>query len=146
MIDVKAGIRTAFFTALSGHLSYNSVAVPVSDDMKPINNTAPNYVILATQGGTQKNTFSGWASWETINIDVISKVSITTGKLVLDNIVGQILEIICPSVTRTGIAQQPGLSINNVRLEEDHYLPLSLNASNTVQRRILTFKMYVSQL
>lgn len=146
MIDVKAGIRTAFFAALNGRLSYNSVAVPVSDDMKPINNTGPNYVILATQGGTQKNTFSGWASWETINIDVISKVSITTGKLVLDNIVGQILEIICPSVTRTGIAQQPGLSINNVRLEEDHYLPLSLNASNTVQRRILTFKMYVSQL
>lgn len=146
MIDVKLGVRTAFFQALNGNLTYNSVPVPVSDDIKPFGSTSPIYVILASQSGAEKNTFSGWASDENIDLDIIFKASTQASKQPLDLVAAQILNLICPSVTASGLAPQPGMQFLNVKLQSDRYLSLALNASNTVERRILTFKLYVAQL
>lgn len=146
MIDVKLGVRKAFYEALNGNLLYNAVQVPVSDDIKPTGNTSPIYVILATQTGAEKNTFSGWASDETIDLDIIFKASTQASKQPLDLVAAMIIEIICPTITTSGLPAQPGMQFLNVKLQSDRYLSLALNASNTVERRILTFKLYVSQL
>lgn len=145
MIDVKQCVRTAFFQALTGELSYNTVAVPIVDGLKDPSD-ATLYVILAGQSGAQKNTFTGWASEESIDLDIISKTDSRGAKEPLDQVAGQILAIICPAVDRSGIVPQPGLQIINVRLDGDRELALSLNSSNTVTRRLLTFKMLVAQI
>jgi hypothetical protein len=145
MIDVKQAVRTAFFQALDGNLQYQSVAVPIADGLKPPTE-ATLYVILGSQSGVPKNTFNGWASEESIDLDIISKTDSRGAKEPLDQVAGQILAIICPAVDRSGIVPQAHVQIINVRLDRDQELALSLNSSNTVTRRLLTFKMYVAQL
>jgi HK97 gp10 family phage protein len=83
---------------------------------------------------------------ENIDLDIIFKASTQASKQPLDLVAAQILNLICPSVTASGLAPQPGMQFLNVKLQSDRYLSLALNASNTVERRILTFKLYVAQL
>lgn len=146
MIDVKQGVRTAFFQALNGHLTYNAIPVPINDELKAPNSTANLWVVLASQAGAEHNTFSGWASDETIDLDIVLKTSAQGAKEPLDQVAGQIFQLICPTVQTNGLPPQAGLQFLNVRLLADRYIPLSLNSSNTVIRRILTFKLYVAQL
>lgn len=147
MIDVKQPVRTAFFLALNGHLSYNSENVPVSDDMIPSAYAKQKvYVLLSSQTSNPKNTFSGWASEETIDLDIIYKASAYGAKEPLDQVAGQIMAILNPSITVNGLSAQPGVQFLNVIVKADRYLPLSLNQSNTLERRILTYSVYVSQL
>lgn len=144
MIDVKQGVRTAFFNALNGNLTYQATPVPISDEVEVTGNAAL-YVLIGYQSGVQKNTFDGFASEESLVLDIISKTTDLGAKEPLDQVAGQILAIICPSRPINGLGRQGGIQIINVRLDDDRYLSLSLNASNTMVRRLLTFKMYVSQ-
>lgn len=145
MIDVKSGLRKAYFDLLSGQLTYNGVQVPVSDDM--VGPTAPGslYVILAAQDGIDAPYFSGFSSWERINIDIISKTTVRASKQPLDMVAAQIFALVCPTPEMHGLADQPGMQINAVRFESDKYLSLTVNSSNTVERRILTFKQFIAQ-
>lgn len=146
MLEVSSLVRKAFYQALNGNLTFNSAPVPVSDDIKPVGNTSPIWVVLGSQTSSPKNTFNGWASDETIDLDIVYKTSTSSGKLQLDLIAGQILRIIWPTITTNGLPAQTGVQFLNVILSANRYIQLSLNSSNTVERRILTFKLYVAQL
>lgn len=145
MIDVKQGLRRAYFQALNNYLSYNGVLVPVSDEMTAIASSATLYVVITGQSGSQENTQQTWRSVEQINLDIVSKGAISTSKSPVDEVAGQILSILFPSRTENGLIQQPGIEINEVRLEDDRYLSLSLGNTNSNLRRILTFEQHILQ-
>lgn len=146
MIDASIGVRTAFFQALDGRLVFNDNIVPVGDDMKPLQSSSPIWVILGSQTKSPKQQANGWAEDCTIDLDIVYKTSTATGKKSLDLIAAQILAIILPYPPGAiGIPSQPGLQFLNLVLSADRYISLALNSSNSVERRILTFKLYVSQ-
>jgi hypothetical protein len=145
MIDVAAGVRTAFFQALNGLLTYSGAVVPVSDGSQSIPATTAMYVILGNQSSAQRNTFNGWATDETIDLDIIYKTATQGSRLPLDQVANQILEILLPTINTTALPVQEGLQFLNVVLSTNRYISLALNSSNTVERRILTFKLYVAQ-
>lgn len=145
MIDTKKLIRQAYFAALNGSLSYNGVNVPVSDDMLPAGSSATIYVILASQSMSKENTQQSWGGVEMIDLDIVYKAQTRASKEPLDDVAGQILAILFPSPGQTSLAPGAGIQINCPRLESDRYLTLSLNSSNSVERRILTFKQHVLQ-
>ncbi len=148
MIDVEKKLRTAYYNALNGQLTYGGNPVPVGDEMEPFAATSSLYVILAAQSGAFDNTFSSWGSIEEFNIDIVNKTSSRNSKAPVDDVASQILAILFPDPTHkgtTGLADQPGMQINCVYLYASRYIPLSLNNSNVVMRRILTFKQKVLQ-
>lgn len=145
MIDVKTGVRTAFFQALNGALSFNGVPVPIGDELAPPDTSVSLYVLLATQGGSQQNVFSAFASWETIDLDIVSKATGRTSKAPIDAIAGQILAILFPTPQTCSLPQQAGMNMLCAVLQGDRTIPLSLNASNSVTRRVMTFRLHVSQ-
>lgn len=151
MIDVKKPLRTAYFQLLSGQLTYNGTDVTVSDEITPPGALSGLYVILASQSGSNQDTFDGNASWELIDLDIVAKASIYTSKEPLDSIAGQILDLLFPYNAVPGTAavcalpDQAGVQILSVRLERDRYLTFGLNTANSVIRRILTFKQYIAQ-
>lgn len=145
MIDVKMPVRKAFFQALNNNITYNATPIQVADGMRTNITPLGLYVILAGQTGTPRNTFSGWASDETIDIDILYKTADNNAKSVLDGVADQMLRLLLPSVTTNGLPTQAGCQFLNLVLQSDRDLTLSLNPSNTLGRRLLTFKLYVAQ-
>lgn len=145
MIDVKKPVRKAYYELLNGALSYNATNVPVSDDAKKLADTASLYVILSNQSGVDAGTMHSFDSSEDIVIDIVHKGSSRVNKEVVDNVASQILNLVLPLPSTDGLPLQMGVQINCVRLSDDRYITLALNNSNSVVRRLLTFKQRVRQ-
>src|SRR5881628_3167605 len=145
MIDVKKPIRKAYYELLNGALSYGSANVPVSDDVKKLADTASVYVILSNQTGSDSGTMQSFDSDETIVLDIVYKGSSRVNKEVVDNVASQIFNLVLPRPGEDGLPQQMGVQINCVRVSGDEYLTMSLNNSNSVVRRLITFKQHVRQ-
>lgn len=148
MIDVKQAVRKSFYQLLNGQLTFGGNPVPISEGMKIPGNISPIYVILDGQTSAPKYVFNGWASDETIDLDINFKAGAAVARSTLDQIAGQILALLYPDPANTGLyglPAQPGVQFLNLVVNADRDLSLSLNASNTLGRRILTFKLYVAQ-
>lgn len=148
MIDTIEALRTAYFKALDGQLTYNGQPVPISDEITPAGDIPDLYVIIASQSTVEENTFQSWGELQSINLDIVNKTTARNSKQPCDRIAGQILSILFPDSNdkgKSGLPVQPGIQINSPRLSGSTYLSLSLNSSNTVMRRILTFKQHILQ-
>jgi hypothetical protein len=147
MIDASQPLRTAYYQLLNGNLLYNNINVPVSDDLKKLQDSGSSvYVLLSTQDSTDANTMQSWDSEESIVLDIVFKASARSNKQVVDNVAGQILGILFPSPGGpSALPRQTGIQINCVRLDSSSYLTLSLGQAGTLVRRLLTFKQHVRQ-
>jgi hypothetical protein len=145
MIDVKQPVRKAYFDLLFGSLLYNSNPIPVVDDVKNLGDAATVYTILSNQNGVNAGTFQTFDSVESIVLDIVYKAQSRVNKEVVDSIAGQIFNLVLPAPNITGLASPPGTQINCVELSDDRYMPAMFNGSNTVVRRLLTFKQKVRQ-
>lgn len=145
MIDVKKPVRKAYYELLNGALSYGSANVPVSDDVKKLADTTAVYVILSNQTGADAGTMQSFDSDENIVLDIVYKGSSRVNKEIVDDVASQILNLVLPRPGEDGLPQQMGVQINCVRVSGDEYLTMSLNSSNSVVRRLLTFKQHVRQ-
>lgn len=146
MIDVKLNVRKAFYNLLStAPLSYQGNYVPVVDEIKALSDNSDPWVIMSTQTGTDASTFQTFDSDETIILDIVHKAGARTNKAVVDNVAGQILNLVIPAPGYNGLLPDASIQINCVRLMDDKYMSYALNTSNSVMRRLLTYKMRVRQ-
>lgn len=145
MIDVKQPVRKSYYDLLNGALSFGGNPVPVVDDVKQLGDASMIYVIMANQTGADASTFQTFDSEETIILDIVYKAGARASKEVVDNIAGQIFGLVLPAPGVTGLVSGPGVQINCVKKSDDRYLPLTLNSSNSVVRRLLTFTQHVRQ-
>lgn len=145
MIDVKQPLRTAYYSLLNGALTYNTVNVPVVDDVLRLNDPAQVYVLLSNQSGSDSSTFQTFDSEETMTLDIVFKAGVRANKQVVDNIAGQIMALLLPAPGFNNLPPQIGVQFDCVRLNDDRYITLALNSSNTVVRRLLTFKHHIRQ-
>lgn len=145
MIDVKLPVRKAFYDLLMGHLTYNANLVPVVDDTKNLGDNSTMYVLLSNQTGSDTSSFQTFDTNETLVLDVVFKAASRPSKEAVDNIVAQILPLVLPAPGTNGLQPSASVQINCVKVDSDQYLTLQLNSSNSVVRRLVTFKMRVRQ-
>lgn len=145
MIDIKLPIRKAYYDLLIGALSINANLIPVIDDMKNLGDSSTMWVLLSNQAGAPANTFQTFDSMETIVLDIVFKAGARANKEVVDNIAAQIIPLVITAPGSNGLIPGPEIQINCVELQADTYLTLALNTSNSVVRRLLTFKQRVRQ-
>lgn len=145
MIDVKQPLRKAYYDLLNGTLVNGGNPVPISDDVKKLSDSSTVYVILSNQSGTDSSTFQTFDSDETIVLDIVFKSGARVNKDVVDGIAGQIVSAVLPVPGYNGLITDPGIQVNCVRKTDDRYLTLSLNSSNSVTRRLITFSQHVRQ-
>lgn len=145
MIDVKYPLRKSYYEVLNGNLLYNSVGVPVSDDLKKLQDSGLNvYVLLSTQSGSDTGTMQSFDSWENIDVDIIYKAA-RSSKQPVDMIAGQILGIILPAPGIDGLPRQTGIHISCVQLQRDQDIPAILGQTLMITRRVLTFRQRIRQ-
>lgn len=145
MIDVKLPIRKAFYDLLSAALTLNTNLIPVVDDAKNLGDASMTYVLLSNQAGAPANTFQTFGSMETIVLDIVAKAGARTNKEIADLVASQIIPLVITGPGSNGLIPGPQIQINCVELSDDRYLTLAMNSSNAVVRRLLTFKMRVTQ-
>src|SRR5580698_5295036 len=102
MIDVKTPLRTAYYSLLNGALTYNSVEVPVSSDVTKLDASVSLYVLLTQQNGVDKNYFQGFSSDEEMQIEIICKATGRPNKEAVDDVAGQIFNLVQPTPKTCG--------------------------------------------
>ncbi len=143
MIDVKGPLRTSYYTLLNGALTFNAVAVPVSDSVEKLTDTSDLYVLLTQQNGNSQNTQDSWDSEETMLVDIVARGT-RVSKATLDNIANQIFALLFPTKHGRSLSGT-GITVANLRVTDDRYLIFTTTGGKNVQRRLITFTQLVSQ-
>lgn len=145
MNDPHIAFRMAVFQAINGQLiDLASAAVTVYDEKVEDGNNN-TYVILSTQTGTMRGTFSGFLHDSTLLIQIITKQQEAVSKDVLDNISQQITNILMPDPVHNGLVQQPGFLINCLYCESVNYGDVKLSNTKSEIKKLLRFKAVICQ-
>lgn len=145
MIEVNRLFRKAAFEALSGNLTYEGGQVPVYDE-KLGAETNNIYVLLQSQSTTNSNTFSSFATAGTLVIQVVHKSWDGVTKDVIENITGQILQILFPTPQSSGFVTQIGLQIINANLRTTSSGVAALPSNKYNVYYFLTIGAYLREL
>lgn len=142
MNDTSYIVRKAFYEALNGNLEYNSVNVPVYDEVSV--NAPNNYVILSTQTSSDTDTLNSFQNDATILVDIVSKQGASVRKDVVDNIANQVFLILKPSPQTNGLPLQEGFQLGCLKVRSDNHLPLTVQGE-TILRRLIRFSLKINQ-
>lgn len=144
MRDFNKPLRKAMYELLNGNLTYGSAIVPVYDQKVKKGEDNINYVIVAGISSNDNSTFHNWSRNMSIILDVITKTADTSNTNTADNITGQILALLMPTITNNGLVQA-NFQYINCQLDTDRYLDLQLNPTTVMVRRLLTFSLTANQ-
>lgn len=145
MIDVQYPLRKSYYEVLNGNLLYNGMGVPVSDDIKKLQDTGSNiYVLLSTQSGSDTGTMQSFDSWENIDIDIVFKAA-RSNKQVVDMVASQVMNAILPAPGIDGLPRQTGVHISCVQLQRSQEIPAIMGQTLMITRRVLTFRQRIRQ-
>ena len=142
MKDCSNSVRTIYVNALNGYLSYNSKDVPVYGQ-DPFRTLPQNYVIISSITEQASNTNDSFGNIVSVDIDIFSEQYRINDLSVVDNIAGQILNILIPITNIAGFDDND-FEIFPIERTNSVYLPL-YNGDNYVARKIITINNLVNQ-
>lgn len=142
MKDGSNSVRTIYVSALNGNISYNGQDVPVYGQT-PFRTTPKNYVVISSITETAINTNQSFGNNVDVVIDIFSEQYRTYENSVVDNIAGQILNILIPDTAVDGF-DDADFEVFPTARTSSTYLPLQ-NGDNFVARKIITISNLVNQ-
>lgn len=143
MKDIGKVIRTAIVTALDGNITYNSINVGIFDEAPTEAQTQP-YIILSTQTESDASNNARFVTEGSILLDIVTIQGASVTKEIAENISDQILDILQPTVTTTGLTLQTGFSLTYFRKESATYLHATTNTSQML-RKVLRFAFRIQE-
>jgi hypothetical protein len=93
MKDCSNSVRSIYVAKLNGFLSYNDKDVPVYGQT-PFRTTPQNYVVISGISEIANNTNDSFDNIVTVDIDIFSEQYRINDLSVVDNIAGQILNLL----------------------------------------------------
>ncbi len=142
MKDCSNNVRTIYVNALNGNLSYNGKDVPVYGQT-PFRTTPQNYVVISSITETAVNTNHNFGNEVDVVVDIFSEQYRIYDNSVVDNIAGQILNILIPDPGVNGFSDTDFEVFPMARINSS-YLPLQ-NGDNFVARKLITISNLVNE-
>lgn len=142
MKDAANSVRTIYVNALNGNIIFNGVDVPVYGQT-PFRTTPKNYIVISSITETANNNNQYFGNNVDVVIDIFSEQYRTYENSVVDNIAGQILNILIPDTAVDGFSDADFEVFPTARTSST-YLPLQ-NGDNFVARKIITISNLVNQ-
>ena len=142
MKDCSNSVRTIYINALNGNLSYNGKDVPVYGQ-NPFRTLPQNYVIISSITEQANNTNDSFGNIVSVDIDIFSEQYRVNDLSVVDNIAGQILNLLIPDTHIDGFSDSDFI-VYPMSRTNSLYLPL-YNGDNYVARKIITINNLVNQ-
>jgi hypothetical protein len=94
MKDIGASIRAIYSALLTG-ITYGGAGVPFYDE-EPLVSTPDHYIVLLGITQIPDNNDQHFVSNAIVTLDIVSKANMQISRAAVDNISGQILEILLP--------------------------------------------------
>jgi len=142
MKDSSNSVRTIYVNALNGNISYNGKDVPVYGQ-DPFKTLPQNYVIISSITEQANNTNHTFQNIVSVDIDIFSEQYRVNDLSVVDDISGQILNILIPDTAIDGFSDS-NFVVYPMSRTNSLYLPL-YNGDNYVARKIITINNLVNQ-
>lgn len=142
MKDCSNNIRTIYVNALNGNIFFNGVDVPVYGQT-PFRTTPKNYVVISSITETAVNTNQSFGNNVDVVIDIFSEQYRIYDNSVVDNIAGQILNILIPDTAVDGF-DDADFEVFPTARTSSTYVPLQ-SGENFVARKIITISNLVNQ-
>ena len=142
MKDCSNSVRTIYVNALNGNITYNGKDVPVYGQ-DPFKTLPKNYVIISSITEQANNTNNTFQNIVQVDIDIFSEQYRVNDLSIVDNISGQILNILIPDSQIDGF-QDSDFTVYPMSRINSLYLPL-YNGDNYVARKIITINNLVNQ-
>ena len=142
MKDASNNIRVIYVNALNGNLTYNGQDVPVYGQT-PFKTPPKNYVVISSIIEVANNNNQYFGNSVDVVIDIFSEQYRVYDNAVVDNIAGQILNILIPDTAVDGFSDTDFVVYPTARTSSN-YLPLQ-NGENFVARKIITISNLVNQ-
>lgn len=142
MKDTGYPLRKAFYELLDGNLLYNSIDVPVYDDV--LMESADLYVILSSQTKSPSDNFCTFVSNCTITLDIVHKSQFTFTKDAVDSIHNQIGQLLSTGPGRNSLPFQSGFQFSTLQEDSFSYLPtLQSGVDGYITRKLITYRIRI---
>lgn len=148
MIDIGQPLRKAYFQQLAGILLYGGNEIPVVDEKLDVQiNEHDIYVMMMDQiEDLQTNQIkSHWSNECLLRLTIVNQRRATNTKEIVEDISGQILNILFPDKATINLSLNAPLSLIYARYVNGDYQPLQQNTKGFIITKTLTFKNRVIQ-
>ena len=142
MKDCSNNVRTIYVNALNGNITWNGRNVPVYGQ-QPFVTVPEQYVIITNITEQANNTNNNFSNNVEVTIDIFSEQNKNNDVSQVDNIAGQILNILIPDTAINGFSDSD-FEIFPMSRTSSTYLPL-WDGDNYVARKVITINNLVNQ-
>ena len=142
MKDCANNVRQIYINALNGNISYQNRNVPVYGQ-QPFVTTPERYVIIGNIIEVANNTNNNFSNNVEVTIDIFSEQNKNNDVSQVDNIAGQILNILIPDTQIDGFSDVD-FNVYPMSRTSSTYLPL-WDGDNYVARKVITINNLVNQ-
>lgn len=142
MKETKKILRVAVFNSLNGQITIDGNTVPVYDEKNDGENL---YILLSNQQETDDNTSDAFITLSTIDIEVVQQTGYSVSKDDIDDINDQILTILIPTPSTTGMTLPSGFLFHSVRRESSRSLAFEISPTESIIRNITTISTIITQ-
>lgn len=148
MIDVGLYLRQAYFTTLNGNVIYAAQPVPIVDEKLDIDiNETDIYVLMTSQDENAEGigNKTQFVNETLIRMQIVNQRSATNTKEVVEEVAGQILNVLFPSRTVWNVSLADPLNLTYARYVSGQYNPLVQTENGFAISKVLTFKNRITQ-
>lgn len=144
--DVDEPLRAAYVTALRGKIFYDAGEIPVVDEKLDHRISEHNiYVKISNQNTTQQNNKRRFAAQVDLRAEIVHRSVSVGGKVVVDNIANQVLQLLFPDKKSTTLTLAPPLHLTFARLESSDTSSLLQIDTGFLMMKTLVFFNRVTQ-
>jgi hypothetical protein len=144
MKDPIKFIKSAYFTALDGFITYNGSTIPVYDE-EADETGGDYYIIISTIVDADLPNKGKFMNEVEVLIDVVSqnnfRVDLVKG--IVDAITQKVLNQILPSINTTSLSDNADFQIVDVRKSASQHVPILDTGTKKIVRRLTRFTQII---
>ncbi|MNL31417.1 hypothetical protein D3C87_1532040 [compost metagenome] len=144
-MELSKAIRTAYFTALNGNVTFNSNIVPVFDAFAIPDGATPPYILLSSQTSVQGNLKRCKRYGASILVDIVTSSTDPIGRSDSEDIAEQIENIVNPDSFADLNLNANGYDIGNTSRAGDSDLS-DKSGIYYIFRKLITYDHIVTKL
>jgi len=144
MKDPIKFIKSAYYTALDGQISYNGSTIPVYDE-EADETGGDYYIIISTIVDADLPNKGKFMNDVEVLIDVVSQNNwrVDLVKQIVDAITAKILDRIIPSIGTTNLIENADFQIVDVRKSASQHVPILDTGTKKIVRRLTRFTQII---
>lgn len=144
MKDPIKFIKSAYFTALDGLITYNGSTIPVYDE-EADETGGDYYIIISTIVDADLPNKGKFMNDVEVLIDVVSQNNFRVDlvKQIVDAITAKILNRIIPSIGTTNLTENADFQIVDVRKSASQHVPILDTGTKKIVRRLTRFTQII---